>query len=72
MKKTDIRNIALLAPVLYLYLNIFLWSKNVSMFSVTELICSLGAIFVLSALCYFIFLLFCFHFFLQQYKMLSG
>ncbi len=55
MKKTDIRNIALLAPVLYLYLNIFLWSKNVSMFSVTELICSLGAIFVLSALCYFIF-----------------
>lgn len=55
MDKITIRNIALIAPLLYLYLNIFLWSKNVSMFSKTELTCSFAAIILAALLCYFIF-----------------
>ncbi len=55
MDKITIRSTALIAPLLYLYLNIFLWSKNVSMFSKTELTCSFAAIILASLLCYFIF-----------------
>lgn len=54
MSKTDIRNFALLGPLLYLYQNIFLWSKNVSMFTVSQLLYSFGAILIISALIYFL------------------
>lgn len=62
MNKSEIKYISLIAPLIYLYFNIFLWSKNVSMFSKTELSYSFIAIITLSILyyviSYFIFSLF--------------
>lgn len=55
MDKIAIRNIALLAPLLYLYQNLFLWSKNVSMFTASQLIYSFCAIIIISAITFFLF-----------------
>lgn len=55
MNKSDIKYISLIAPLLYIYQNIFLWSKNISIFTHSQLLYSFGAILLLSALCYVIF-----------------
>lgn len=55
MNKSDIRNIAVLAPAIYLYQNIFLWSNNVSMFLVSQLAYSFCAVLLVSVICYFLF-----------------
>ena len=51
MNKSDIKYISLIAPLLYIYQNIFLWSKNISIFTHSQLLYSFGAILLLSALC---------------------
>ncbi len=55
MNKSDIKYISLLAPLLYIYQNIFLWSKNISMFTYTQLLYSFGAILIISLLWYTLF-----------------